>query len=134
MSTPALQRPSAADPPEGVGAAAPAPQDKRNAPRLDLERPVQIIAGDAPPIPCSLSDVSKSGARVAVADPAAVPDEFELLLKNDLRKWCKVMRRSETHVGIKFVAPTQPAPSVVPADAPAQADVTSEAKTDAKPA
>jgi hypothetical protein len=134
MSTPALEKPSAAGPAEGepAGAAAPPPPDKRNAPRLDLERPVQIIVGDAPPIPCSLSDVSKSGARVMVADPAAVPDEFELLLKNDLRKWCKVMRRAEKHVGIKFVAPPQPAPSVVPADAPAEA--TAKTPTDTQPA
>jgi hypothetical protein len=96
-----------------------AQKDKRNAPRLDLERTVQIIAPNAAPIACTLSDVSKSGARLAVSDPSAVPDEFEILFKDDLRKWCRVMRRSETHVGIKFVHRPQSSPPVVPEDAPA---------------
>jgi hypothetical protein len=56
-----------------------------------------------------LSDVSKTGARVAVADPSALPDEFVLSLKDDLRKWCRIVRRSENHVGVKFIAAPEPA-------------------------
>jgi hypothetical protein len=98
----------------------PVQKDKRNAPRLDLERPVQIVGLNTSPIVCTLSDVSKSGARLAVADPSAVPDEFEIQFKDDLRKWCRVMRRSEKHIGIKFVHRPQPSPPVVPSDTPAQ--------------
>ena len=118
MSNPALQKTSPKASQKGPhpdGAKQPAGQDKRNAPRLDVERAVQIISGDAPPIPCSLSDVSRSGARLAVADPKALPDEFMLLFRDDLKKWCRVMRRDAKHVGIKFIPAPQP---TTPTDAP----------------
>jgi hypothetical protein len=113
------------DPPgaqEGaVASSQQSPQDKRAAPRRGLERQVHIEAADGSSIPCSLSDVSKSGARLAVSDPAALPDEFMLCLKDDLRKWCQVVRRSDKHVGVKFIAAPQPlAPPVVPSDAPVE--------------
>ncbi|MGZ5803781.1 MAG: PilZ domain-containing protein [Xanthobacteraceae bacterium] len=101
-------------------------QDKRTAPRVDLERPVQVIRGDAPPLACVLSDISKTGARLTVADASSLPDEFEILFKDDLRKWCRVMRRSEKHVGIKFIHRPQTSPSIVPAETSAPADVKAE--------
>jgi hypothetical protein len=119
MSNPTLQKTSSPAsqkrPTAAAGKGAPSGQDKRNAPRLDVERAVQIIAGDAAPIPCSLSDVSRSGARLLVADPAALPDEFMLLFRDDLRKWCRVMRRDAKHIGIKFIAaPQTDAPPLAP--------------------
>jgi len=119
---------SAPQPEPTVAQEKPAQQDKRDAPRLDLERPVQIVGLNGAPVACTLSDVSKSGARLTVAEPSAIPDEFEIRFKDDLRKWCRVMRRSEKHIGIKFVHRPQPSPPVVPSDAPAQADAISNAK------
>lgn len=101
----------------------PTEKDKRNSPRCDLERPVQIVLADGPSITCALSDVSRSGARIYVSDPAALPDEFEIVLKDDIRKWCRVMRRLDKHVGVKFIArsDTAPqAPSIVPESAASQ--------------
>jgi hypothetical protein len=83
-------------------------QDKRRTPRLEIERTVHALT-DATSISCKLSDVSKSGARLTLDAASSLPDEFELLLKDDIRKWCRVMRRSEKHVGIKFIAAPNPA-------------------------
>ncbi len=119
MPNPTLQKAPATGNPSPAPSGKTVPNDKRNAPRLDVERAVQIIAGDAPPIPCSLSDVSRSGARLAVDDPKALPDEFMLLFRDDLRKWCRIMRRDAKHIGIKFVAPPESAaPSLVPKQTP----------------
>jgi hypothetical protein len=90
-------------------------------PRRELERSVQMIVEGAAPVACVLSDVSRSGACIAVADPRTVPDEFVLLLKDDLRKWCRVVRRLEKHVGIQFIASPQTASPPIAPEAPATA-------------
>jgi hypothetical protein len=81
-----------------------AEDEKRQTPRLPIDRTVRIALGDGTQIACAMSDVSKSGARLGLEDASKLPDEFELMLRDDLRKWCRVMRRSETSVGIKFIA------------------------------
>ena len=101
-------------------------QDKRRTPRLPIERNVHALIGETTQIPCKLSDVSKSGARLTLDAASSLPDEFELLLKDDIRKWCRVMRRSEKHVGIAFIAAPKPAdtptksasPPLAPQDSP----------------
>lgn len=86
--------------------ATPPKQDKRRTPRLDIDRTVQALIGGTT-IACKLSDVSKSGARLSLNSAKSLPDEFELLLNDDIHKWCRVVRRSEKQVGIKFI----PAPA-----------------------
>jgi len=56
------------------------------------------------PIACSLADVSALGARLSVDRPAMLPDEFMLVLRKDLRRWCRIKWRSETEVGVEFIA------------------------------
>ena len=54
--------------------------------------------------PWSLVDRSKGGARLAVDDPANVPDQFTLVQKGAVTTlWkCRVVWRSDSHVGVKF--------------------------------
>lgn len=86
-------------------------QDKRQTPRLPIERTVHAVLDDGAHMECTLSDVSRSGALLSVDDAEKLPAEFELVLRDDLRKWCRVMRRSEKGVGIKFVAAPQSTPA-----------------------
>jgi hypothetical protein len=54
---------------------------------------------------CKMLDVSKFGARIRVSDPRSTPQEFLILLDRGLTRWCQVMWRSDTEIGIKFVEP-----------------------------
>ena len=54
--------------------------------------------------PWSLVDRSEGGARLAVDDPARVPDRFTLVQKGAVTTlWkCRVVWRSRSHIGVKF--------------------------------
>ena len=79
-------------------------QDKRATPRREIERSARIELNDGSMVNCTLSDVSQTGARIAVDDAARVPDEFTLVLRDDLRRRCRAIRRDENSLGIMFVA------------------------------
>jgi hypothetical protein len=55
---------------------------------------------------CVMADLSATGARLLVKQPATLPDEFILLLSHtgQLRRKCSVTWRAETEVGVKFTA------------------------------
>ena len=57
-------------------------------------------------IPCLIIDISEQGARLQVADDAAVPDSFELAVPvaADIvdRRAAEVRWRRETMVGLRF--------------------------------
>jgi hypothetical protein len=55
---------------------------------------------------CVMADLSATGARLQVKQPATLPDEFILLLSHtgQLRRKCSVTWRAETEIGVKFVA------------------------------
>ncbi len=74
-------------------------KDQRRSERRDIDLRVEAHT----PIACSLSDVSNTGARLSLPDPAALPEEFLLLLRDDLRRWCRVKWRSDTQIGVEFV-------------------------------
>jgi hypothetical protein len=52
-----------------------------------------------------LWDVSEGGARLAVADPDAVPDEVTITLTRDdaIGTGCRVVWRSKEQIGLEFV-------------------------------
>lgn len=79
--------------------------DKRQSPRRSLERTVHIATGVSPPLKCQLRDISNSGARLRVGDPRSAPQEFLIMLTGGLKRWCRVMWRSDTEVGIMFIDP-----------------------------
>jgi len=55
---------------------------------------------------CVMADLSATGARLQVKQPATLPDEFILLLSHSgqLRRRCSVTWRAETEIGVKFTA------------------------------
>jgi hypothetical protein len=58
--------------------------------------------------PCTVLDVSRSGARLSIDDPNALPNEFILELKTDLIRWCRVVWRRNKEVGVEYILrPTQ---------------------------
>jgi len=53
---------------------------------------------------CVVSDVSDTGARIDVQDSKIIPDHFVLMLSSNgaARRFCRVMWRKPTQVGVKF--------------------------------
>jgi PilZ domain len=53
-----------------------------------------------------MADLSATGACLHVDEPAALPDEFVLLLSHTgrLRRKCAVAWRADSAVGVKFIA------------------------------
>ncbi len=81
--------------------------ERRGAPRKRVVSTVWIDAGDgSQPLVCVLWDVSQGGARLAIADPNAVPDEFRLLFSRSEKPGsdCRVVWRTHEQIGIKYVA------------------------------
>jgi len=88
-------------------------QDKRKKPRRPLVRPVQVVAHNAPAASArhyQLCDISQSGARIKAADMSRIPNEFYLVIRDDLVRWCRVMWRNKTQAGLRFI----PAPDALP--------------------
>jgi hypothetical protein len=53
---------------------------------------------------CVVSDVSDTGARIDVQDSKTIPDHFVLMLSSNgaARRFCRVVWRKPTQVGVKF--------------------------------
>ena len=51
-----------------------------------------------------VSDISDTGARIDVQDSNAIPDQFVLLLSSNgaARRFCRVVWRKPTQMGVKF--------------------------------
>jgi hypothetical protein len=76
--------------------------------RKHARRTLDMRAYIETPTACSVADVSETGAKVVVKDPASLPDEFLLRLRPDLRKWCRVVWRGAEEVGVEFIAAPDP--------------------------
>src|SRR5690349_20013919 len=105
------------------------PGEKRKNPRRLVIYPAFIDLGDdRPAVKCALCDASQEGAQLAVADPAALPDEFILALSSDgaARRRCRVTWRAEDSIGVQFLkdvkngarAVRRPVAQVAPEQAP----------------
>jgi hypothetical protein len=77
--------------------------NRRQSPRYDVQYLAQIDfgSGDAPRS-CIICDISNGGAKLTVGPQLEVPDEFTLWF----RRRCRVMRRSDGQVGVRFVPGT----------------------------
>ena len=86
--------------------------ENRTKPRRAVRRAVQAVSVNDShlAVDCQLLDISETGARLQSADIGAIPNEFVLVLRDDLQKWCRVVRRSRNEVGVRFVGrPSAPA-------------------------
>lgn len=59
-------------------------------------------AGSIVSVPCTIRDVSATGARLALNSSAWVADEFTLVFSSGLRKGCRVAWRKERLIGSAF--------------------------------
>lgn len=80
-------------------------KENRQSPRTEIDLLVRIETGDGSSIACLMSNMSQTGVCLTTNNPGALPEEFMLLLKDNLKRWCRVQWRSQTQVGVKF-APT----------------------------
>ncbi len=83
-------------------------KDLRRSARRPLFYQAEIgTVGGEGHIRCIIKDVSETGARVTTHSPDQLPDEFILCLTSGgaLRRLCKVVWRSETEAGVRFVRP-----------------------------
>jgi hypothetical protein len=93
--------------------------DKRRRPRQTLNTPAWINArDDAPPLRCTVVDISETGARLAVSDAVSAPDEFDLILSHVRRpgRPCNVVWRLHGLIGIEFAPALTQAGDGAPAD------------------
>ena len=83
---------------------------------------IAYVTPNAPPIMCTVADISEGGAGLTFVTIATIPDTFELEIKgeSELRK-CKVAWRSEPHrMGVQFIERLRP-PLRQPNDMPCSA-------------
>lgn len=79
--------------------------DKRRKVRRPLSYPGLINVGDGSPLrPCTLYDVSESGAQIVIPAPDDLPEQFCLILGfvGAAQRHCQVAWRAEKRVGVKF--------------------------------
>jgi hypothetical protein len=56
-------------------------------------------------LPCSVRDVSDTGARLRVTGSVSVPDTFELIIELDgLEARCEVIRRDGNDIAVRFLS------------------------------
>jgi hypothetical protein len=77
--------------------------DKRGSPRQEVKRTVHMGSGLGPSLECELKDLSETGARLKFNDPKCAPQEFLIRLSSGVLKWCQVIWRSESEIGVKFI-------------------------------
>jgi hypothetical protein len=64
-----------------------------------------ISARGRPPLPCVMRDVSDGGALLEVSHPEWLPTRFRLMIEaTSFEADCEIAHRTETAVGVRFVA------------------------------
>ncbi|HTP90209.1 MAG TPA: PilZ domain-containing protein [Xanthobacteraceae bacterium] len=82
--------------------------NQRRKPRRTLRYKARILIDKkGTQIPCSLSDVSETGARVKLESESELPEQFVLLLTptGSSRRLCRLAWRDGTAVGVAFTDP-----------------------------
>jgi hypothetical protein len=84
------------------------PLEQRAEKRREFHYPCWVGAR-SPTRPGQIMDISRSGARIAVAEPYSLPDEVTVYLTptGSVRRTCKVAWRSEDAIGVSFMQSKQ---------------------------
>jgi PilZ domain len=79
-------------------------KEKRKERRRPMRYTAWVALADEHRHGCVVSDASDSGARIDVQDSDILPDSFVLLLTSNgtVKRYCRVMWRKPTQVGVKF--------------------------------
>lgn len=75
--------------------------EKRKHPRRDLG--LEAVVTWPRPVPCTISDVSATGARLTTDHMDMLPNKFDLALNADIMRKCEVVWRKKNQVGVKFL-------------------------------
>jgi hypothetical protein len=82
--------------------------ENRKSPRMPGNNRAAVIyvKDGAPPIMCTVADISEGGAGLTFVNIAGIPETFKLEIKGDAKiRSCKVAWKSEPHrMGVAFVA------------------------------
>ncbi len=105
-------------------------RDKRASKRQPLRYTAWVALGAGERHGCVVSDVSVTGARIDVQDSDELPDHFVLMLTSNgaARRFCRVMWRKPTQVGVQFTQTLADAANPKPA-VKENADPQAESKT-----
>jgi PilZ domain-containing protein len=76
--------------------------ETRAAPRFRVAKPARIEHGGEK-VPCTLRDLSLTGACLELYDPARIPANFTLVVPEDgLKVSCRIVRRTDFRIGVAF--------------------------------
>lgn len=81
------------------------PKENRKKIRRAMRYTAWIGIGEGSPRRgCMVSDISETGARLAIENPQELPKTFNLLLsgRGGIYRRCRVVWRSESQVGVQF--------------------------------
>lgn len=97
--------------------------DNRFAPRRSSQIPAQIyFDGTVTSVPCLIKDMSTTGAKLTLRSgwdnpfksDASEMERIRLVIRMDRVMYdCKIVRRDETELGVKFTAAPKPITKVV---------------------
>ena len=76
--------------------------EKRKYPRRDLGLAATVTW--PPAMPCLIADISQTGGRLRLSNMHRLPDEFDLALNEDIMRKCRVVWRTKTEIGVKFLS------------------------------
>ena len=74
--------------------------DNRRAKRFAVEQPARMATLLVRHV--RLVNISQTGAKLRVSKSWEIPDEFLLILKDDVQRWARVVWRTDDEVGLTF--------------------------------
>jgi hypothetical protein len=78
--------------------------ERRRTRRARVFRGAQIsFRGLRAAIDCTIRNVSESGAKLGVESPIGIPNEFELVQSGSSPRYCHVVWRQPTQIGVEFL-------------------------------
>jgi hypothetical protein len=77
-------------------------KERRKHQRLVINRVTTFRAPSGLPRECLITNISCEGAR-RFSEGAEVPDQFDLVIADDLARRCQVMWRLGGEIGVKFM-------------------------------
>ncbi len=79
--------------------------NKRRETRVELQKAASIVVeATGQTLSCTLRDLHSRGARLSVANPAAVPDEFVLTSRQEgIETRARVAWRRSNEIGVRFI-------------------------------
>jgi hypothetical protein len=84
-------------------------KERRNAPRRRvLKGSIAAFNDRHSTLPCSVRDLSATGARIRVEAAAVPPDRFVLIIELDgFEADCEVVNRRGRDIGVRFLSPAR---------------------------